>query len=420
MACLHPYKRYWKDVLTGETRYCECPCGKCVNCLAAKQDEWSIRAIETCKASDFVIYDTLTFSNRKISLTDVSDLSEHPCTLRSGSLFLLRHYYPDLFLPIVHRDIITDWIKRARENYYLFYGKRPKWKYLIFEEYGPKTSRPHFHLLWFGCRMSDYKRFLSDPWRERFGFHRAYYFYKAARYKHPQDVSKDFSCITKYVSKYCSKGSFESPLVLDGLQPKPFRVISRGIGEEYLDSKFFRDFMTPTREAWREMGCYKRQFGPDLENMRRVTFDFHRYFDSISEVGEELHIQERDLTFLESYIDDAGYKHPLPRYYKDKILKLRTNNVFSTYIQMLLLQNARKRCYQKLQGFAAIIECPVPSEFRPTDQLEKLCDCGGRLLYERFTAFRKAQALAQAKRHFTVLKNHYNRAKIHKSTFVAQ
>lgn len=54
---------------------------------------------------------------------------------------------------------------------FVYYHKtRPKWKYLIFEEYGPGTSRPHFHLLFWGISYADYVCFFAEPWRDNFGF----------------------------------------------------------------------------------------------------------------------------------------------------------------------------------------------------------------------------------------------------------
>ena len=60
MNCLHPFKRRYKDPLTGEMKEVLCPCGKCINCLHSYQDMWSIRLSETAKYYKQMIYDTLT------------------------------------------------------------------------------------------------------------------------------------------------------------------------------------------------------------------------------------------------------------------------------------------------------------------------------------------------------------------------
>lgn len=74
----------------------------------------------------------------------------------------------------------------------------PTYKYFITSEYGPVTHRPHLHGVLFGVTYEDFERYFLADWQERYG-------------------SVDFSVMRPtggaitYLSKYCSKGSYEHP-----------------------------------------------------------------------------------------------------------------------------------------------------------------------------------------------------------------
>lgn len=74
-----------------------------------------------------------------------------------------------------------------------------QFKYFICSEYGPRTLRPHYHGVIFGVTEEDFGRYFAPLWRERFG----------------NVVFSSFDA-TKggmlYISKYCSKGSYDNPL----------------------------------------------------------------------------------------------------------------------------------------------------------------------------------------------------------------
>lgn len=420
MRCLHPYRRYWNDVLTGEERWCDCPCGKCIACLHNRQDEWSIRAMETSAAQPYMVYDTLTFSNAFVNWSDTSQLG--PEYVSTASRRIIDRFYKNGYVPFVERDCVKDWLKRGRENYCNDHGgERLKLKYLIFQEYGPRSSRPHFHLLMWGIKPSDYYTYFGKPWVDKFGWHKMSGFSRPKSLDAMKKQSQDFSCIARYISKYCSKGQLESPLVLDGIQPPPVRFISNGIGAEYLDQRRFRDFLTPKLEAFREMGTtiYKAVTSVGVIE-HRVPYDFKRYFGDVDTMFSEVGVsQSQAENLFGKYVDSSGYSHKLPRYYKEKLLKLRTNNVLSTSVQLRLSHAASERSYQELQRTAAALQCSLPDCLSPSDPLEVLYFRGYRLLYERLICKQKDEALAAAEGCKTRLKNHYNRP-LSKGGFISQ
>lgn len=128
----------------------------------------------------------------------------------------------------------------------------PSFKYWITSEYGPGTLRPHYHGVLFGVSEDMFRDVFAPWWREHFGS--------------GSDRSVKFSVYDAekggalYISKYCSKGSFDHPLVSKSIHyPSgkeyiskdyinclnwfgfnfplclpPFRLISKGIGIRYV------------------------------------------------------------------------------------------------------------------------------------------------------------------------------------------
>lgn len=127
----------------------------------------------------------------------------------------------------------------------------PSFKYWLTTEYGPTTLRPHVHGVLFGVPEEMFRDVFAPWWRSRFGENEL--------------ASVDYSVYEPdkggalYISKYCSKGSFEHPLcsrsihypsgkefvsnsfinclnwfgVDNPLCVPSFRLISKGIGVRY-------------------------------------------------------------------------------------------------------------------------------------------------------------------------------------------
>lgn len=364
-----------------------------------------IRAYEATKAHPRFVYDTLTFRPVSLPCVELSDiLDSNPyLEVSPSSLHALRFYSKDCSkIPYVDRLVFREWIRRGRELYAKHHdGKRPNWSYLLFMEYGPKTSRPHAHLLFWGISKADYKRYFGEPWQHRYGMTKPTYF-------NGTSTEKDRACISRYISKYCSKGVFESPWVKDGLLPKPCKLVSNGLGVEYLKDKSFDWFRGLLPSIFRDMtidsrfdtGCLQR-----VAHVRSLLTDM--------DITEGFRVPESALNPLSVYwmkSERGAVPHPLPRYYKQKILNLLKPNVLSYTIQSHLLARADLQHNKALQAFASsmvgVFRIAKDAFARPLLGLSRRLY---NLLCSRFVLAERVQAEACAERRKTWLINHYKR-----------
>lgn len=352
MQCtdLH-YRRLYRP-LTGKELWMPYPCGKCVACLHNQQDSWAIRLNEEAKHTERheFIYDTLTFSPQGMPYAVLTEVPDDVSPEARELLSRYSHEYArvvgecaDFVVPYVTRDIIRDWIRRGRELFVFHHGYRPDWKYVVFMEYGPKTSRPHFHLMFFNISLSDYVKYLKKPWRRQYGFTKTHLV--------SNESSKGRCCVARYVSKYCSKGVFESPLVNFQLVPKPFHCISHGIGKGYLDGDAFSSFRSDSAELLKSIEA-RRYFDPELGVYSGVDYSrcsvYERSFGG-STFGLP---SSRDLEKLSIYLDESSFKHALPRYYKRILLGSDKPNYYACKVQDLLLARTEQYYQGKLFEFA--------------------------------------------------------------------
>lgn len=410
MRCVNPTFVTYRNVMGVERRQ-QIPCGHCIACLHNHQDEWSIRLQETNNAHTSFIYDTLTFSPSGISYRNITDkVSSHFSEFYShntlNSLFS-RYQCVDtetgemlLLAPYVDRAVLQAWLKRGRELFRYHYGRRLKMKYFIVYENGPKTSRPHFHALFWGISHADYLRFFAKPWRRDMGFTKTKFIDKGS--------DKDRQCIARYLSKYVSKGVFESPLVHAGLIPKPYRAISHGIGEEYLKNSRFDWFRS-------DFARYLKKHSVDIrEDHSELSYwsPLRNFIESNSAKAIfpilVKHFQKLG-TRLTTYYDSQGYPHQLPRYYRHKLCNYKVPNFLSYALQEYLLEDARVHDNKSIQEFARDLGYRIADK-DPKDTYagfgRKLYDI---LSYQHFAA-QVLQAKAQAKGRYIKLKNHYGRA----------
>lgn len=405
MRCLHPLIRKYINHFDGKEYVQECPCGKCLACLHNEQDSWCIRLRETCDAYKDFVYDTLTFNQDSITYFDVTEqvLDERRIISPESMKLLERYSFYDketgeirYYSPAIDRSVVRDWIRQGRELFVHHHKYRPKMKYFVVEEYGPKTSRPHFHLLMFGISKIDYIRFFKKKWRSQYGFTKTQFIQAG--------TDKDRSCISRYVSKYVSKGVFESPLVKDGFSPKPFRSISHGIGAEYLENSIFDWFRSDVAQFYRDL-CLDMNYEPS----HQMRFSHLKYLIKKG-IYENFNLpSEAVLSRLVSYFDSNGYRHSCPRYYKARLLGLFKPNLLSYAVQAHLLESARVYDNKALQEFSRSLG------YHP--KVEEVADSyagfGRKLyniLYDKYFASRCLQAKIEAKRVYDKLKNHYGRA----------
>lgn len=394
MRCLSPSNIIQFDSC-GNGRTVQVPCGHCIACLHNQQDAWSIRIHETARHHSSFIYDTLTFSNANIPYREVGFFNKDLDLLSEDSLNIIDKNYlfenletGELFykIPDVKKKLIQNWIKRGRENYYNVHGVRLKFKYFVVMEYGPRTSRPHFHCLFFGLDKPTYNEYFAKPWRKDYGF---------TKTKVIQGTSdKDRSCIARYVSKYISKGVFESPLVKEGLCDKPFRCISHGIGEEYIDSPCFQ--WLKDSKLFQDEINYKRW--EELPNFANHPVVYYKYLSEIPEIY---------LKNLSCYYDNLGNPHALPRYYFYKLFGYEKNFAkFAVQKYLLLLRTKRAK-----DDFCEFCENKgYPEPIVKLDPNEGFRVFGSQRAHCEYDAFKRRQAETKGYERYILLKNHYKRS----------
>lgn len=265
------------------------PCGKCDDCKRRYQNDWSIRLSNECLNWSNVWFITLTYKPSAIPTT-VDPLTGQMCHS-------------------VNKRHIQNWLKRFRIRYLREYGEVVHLKYFLTSEYGPSTLRPHYHMLLFGLERYDVKD-LCNEWNRLYGF---------TYVKKVKHSNSDSFAVSRYVAKYCAKGTFENPLVAQKLVKPTFHLISKGIGLNYVIRN--KQFHLQNRE-FDGCKCIKLDNGSICYNPL--------YISAITDV--------RNVVVLTK--DGSPITFAMPRYYKEKIYGVQNN--LSDAIAQEILQRADK------------------------------------------------------------------------------
>lgn len=244
--CLRPITRKIEN--HGFTRIVTHPCGKCLECVAQLQNDWANRMTDEFKNWKHAYFGTFTYGNSCIPYVDVipSELPAEKLAYlvqaikkipRSASLSKARarcdafsdYLIPEsleklsIRVPYVSKYDIQCFIKRVRTSYERKYNEPLELKYFICSEYGPCTLRPHYHGIFFS----------NSCWERLAPFIYKHYTFGAIRGFHELELRNgNISDACAYCAKYCCKpAEFENPYVVAGLIPRPFRLMSKGIGE---------------------------------------------------------------------------------------------------------------------------------------------------------------------------------------------
>lgn len=164
------------------------PCGKCEACMSRKRSQWSLRLHNEVADSISCYFITLTYDDEFIK-------------------------YDNNGRPKVCKEDVQLFLKRLRKQIHPF-----KIRYFLVSEYGPKTMRPHYHMLLFNFPHEldrNLDAIIESSWSN--GFIR---------------VDPVNSARIHYVTSYCLDTS-----TLPEEFVKNFMLCSRkpGIGSGYLD-----------------------------------------------------------------------------------------------------------------------------------------------------------------------------------------
>lgn len=174
------------------------PCGRCAACMVQKHLQWKFRLHQEVLASDMALWITMQYDDEHLP--------------RSNGI------------PCVCKEHCVKFFHKLR-RYIVKHDLKVTFKYFLVSEHGPKTFRPHYHcLLLFKLPEESFERMLE--------LRQTIYEAIKERWYHGHVEEKLFhSGVVKYLTKYIFKPfkDFDPPVPL-------FRLISKGIGIEYLDT----------------------------------------------------------------------------------------------------------------------------------------------------------------------------------------
>lgn len=284
--CLKPIyvtirpKVYQLDDFQGKSYEMPVPCGQCQECLKKRQAQYRTRVLLNSQKYQYSYFVTLTYnedtlpiycrlfevdkdtgevSSAKLLNDDNSLCTQFGCLDRSLPVWQdcrrrlnevnnssLRQFYEDMDLgEVLLRYVYTDsldykdtqkFLKRLRASLsYRLGAAVPKLSYLICGEYGPRTHRPHWHLLlMFDKPIENFDTYVKECWK--YGF---------SLTERVGSSVQDFGKVGSYISKYIVKGKAnEEPLAKAGFCVLPRVRSSVGFGS----------YLTPQQMTY--LRCY--------------------------------------------------------------------------------------------------------------------------------------------------------------------
>lgn len=225
--CLHPYYKegvYFK-------------CGQCLSCKIARSREWTIR----------LLHEGLYHPGQSHFLTLTYDSNHIP---KQDGRYTLDH-----------KDV-QDFVRRIRDTL-----TGCKIKYLMCGEYGPKTGRPHYHMILYGLTSVEVKEYIdTNPqtcttgnklWRNGFVY-----------------VGYNFTPETcAYVAQYTLKKMRMEDY--KGIRKPPYIVASKGIGKNYAKNN---------QEKMLKDGCIHWQ---------EHTYNIPRYYFKVLDIDRGLYYAQQ-------------------------------------------------------------------------------------------------------------------------------
>lgn len=231
------------------------PCGKCEECREKQRSEVALLTLLESEFHDSFEYYTLTYRQDSLPLaeTTIIDCDRTIVGYDRGRSFKRVDEFKDMCKPIEYsaggEDFAIcptlyrqDW----KEHMHRFRsacrrkGLSMDFSFIQFGEYGERRKRPHFHAIFFGF-TPEHTAIFDELWERYFGNVKRFH---VNRYN--DDGSNAFVKVSKYVSKYVSKGDYLPQHVLDGYCEKPRRLSSIRYGRKHLDLEKLRNFTLQT------------------------------------------------------------------------------------------------------------------------------------------------------------------------------
>lgn len=320
------------------------PCGKCPECIKTRQNHHAYKLYQRIKDYSTCYHITFTYRPEALpfsltynyvdydtgetwpmcspeSLTGEQELSSiREWYIQQHKSSKPVYFYSQLFkydefsaiqaviTPSLQRSDIRNMLKVCRITYERKYGvSMPDFVYSFCGEYGPKKCRPHYHMVIASkFDISEAVQYLCSYWNNKYGFT------VCRKVNRTNDNETDgYELVSKYISKYVSKGDFECESVLSGYAEKGRVCQSKGL-DPRLKSDIFENNLIPYFRAYDLFGEY------DICTLR------------IKSSGEKLSTYQLDLLCDEiinrSSVKLGQVRMSMPRYLKEAIFYLKNYN----------------------------------------------------------------------------------------------
>ena len=257
--------------------------------------------------------------------------------------------------PSLRNEDVCKWLRSFRKKD----GKHRSFdfKYYFCGEYGPKTDRPHYHMITYGLTDSQAEE-MRRRWIKWYGDPNNDYGTTVSRVSMYDD---HVSRAARYVGKYIAKGKFESSNVKNRFAVPPRAVSSRAMYEVtcdmfnyYSGKDLFADEVRRYKKSfeWRTMSTFRQD---------KVTDDgIWRFLPAEYYTDEKLSVlAERQYYTLPS---DPGRRYRIGKSIKNKVFKYKDyekidyitgevkERLLSTPLSLALSEFVRHRASENLLG----------------------------------------------------------------------
>lgn len=318
--CLYPRQVIVQSRTFGVRRVIDAPCGKCVECLKQRQNDWKLRICLECGYWSHIYFFTLTYRESALpcSVTYEDEFDNVFGVFRKPEAIRIADEYGMVVKSTAYVKDIQDFIKRMRTDYARKHCVSLDMKYFICSEYGPNpngTKRPHYHgVIMTSAEYNDLLPYFNS-WKEDYG---------RIDFVEVGASCEDKSAVSNYISKYCAKGCFESRSedISNKHISRAFSVMSKNIGARWL-SDHSNDYLSRVPSLVSVNGDWTIE---DIDRFYHSTIECG-YYNLSKLVGSKYEhpIWKEVDNLIENMriFDCNNYSYRMPRYYRDRLFSIQ-------------------------------------------------------------------------------------------------
>lgn len=132
------------------------PCGQCVSCRLHYAKNWAVRCVLEAMQYEHNYFVTLTYDEEHLPVSEKSWIDED-----TGE------YFEGIYSASLEKSVLQKFLKDLR-RYYDYHFNFQGIRFFACGEYGPKSMRPHYHLILFNCPIPDLKYEISNSMGNRY------------------------------------------------------------------------------------------------------------------------------------------------------------------------------------------------------------------------------------------------------------